>query len=208
MENRETKKHPLRGPNLFIFTNNGRINLDNLLKELVIFFKLFQLYVRHAWIFLMFLHIAHITWKNLTWWALTKKIIFFSAHQIFINKMDMHAIKIRYAGLYILSVKFKKISLLGVCFVVFKINTSLKGNYNSNNSEILQWSSDPELLCVVPNTNCIIFNSDDKLSRLRARIRNPIYWVVTIFNTSLFILEKIWQSVIMCSPSPRPKAML
>lgn len=33
------KKHPLHGPNLFIFTNNRRINLDNLLKELLMFFS-------------------------------------------------------------------------------------------------------------------------------------------------------------------------
>lgn len=101
------KKHPLRGPNLLIFTNNGRINLDNLLKELFMFFSTFLImYSPHLHSF-AFLDIVHVIWKCVTRCTLTKKVLFFSAPRIFTSKMDMRVIKIRYAGLHVLNVILK-----------------------------------------------------------------------------------------------------
>lgn len=60
MENRNVKKHQLRGPNLFIFNNNRIINLDHLLQELLMFFSIFVIIYSWCLLFFAFLYIVHL----------------------------------------------------------------------------------------------------------------------------------------------------
>lgn len=69
----------------------------------LIFLIMYLLYLY----FFVFLDIVYVIWKCVIRCTLIKKVLFFSVFRIFISKMDMRVIKIRYVGLYVLNVILK-----------------------------------------------------------------------------------------------------